>query len=75
MHHFAFLASDEEFDMIVRRLKDENRDIETNELHNGRGVYFRCDDKHIWEMITHTYLIDPLDLKAPDSDDTLLPAS
>jgi len=65
VHHFAFLASDEEFDAIVRRLIAESREIETNELHKGRGVYFECDDKHIWEVITHTYVIDPLELKVP----------
>ena len=64
-HHFAFLASDEEFDAIVQRLGAENREIETNELHKGRGVYFECDDKHIWEVITHTYVIDSSELKLP----------
>jgi len=70
MHHFAFLASDEEYDAIVSRLKSEEREFETNNLHNGRGVYFKCDDEHIWEVITHTYVIDPEELEAPMDSQT-----
>lgn len=66
--HYAFLASDQEFDEILQRLKDENRsygsspmnrtDGKINHLHQGRGFYFDCDDGHVWEVITHTYVID-----------------
>lgn len=65
--HYAFLASDHEFDVIVDRLKDDGRDFgsgrrlddgEINYLHSGRGVYFVCDDGHIWEVLTHTYILD-----------------
>ena len=67
-HHYAFLASDEEFDEILQRLKEENRSFGSspmqrtdgmiNHLHNGRGFYFDCDDGHVWEIITHTYITD-----------------
>ena len=70
MHHFAFLASDAEFDAILLRLTSEGREFETNDLHNGRGVYFKCDDEHIWEVITHTYVIDPAELEWPKYDQT-----
>ena len=65
-HHYAFLASDEEFDDILQRLKEEKRsfgsspmrraDGKINHLHQGRGFYFDCDDGHVWEVITHTYI-------------------
>jgi hypothetical protein len=29
--------------------------MEINHRHMGRGFYFRCDDGHSWEVITHTY--------------------
>ena len=67
-HHYAFLVSDREFDDILQRLKEENQpfgstpnrrtDGEINHLHQGRGFYFECEDGHIWEVITHTYVID-----------------
>ncbi len=67
-HHYAFLASDQEFDEILQRLKDEKRSFGSspmqrkngliNHLHQGRGFYFDCDDGHVWEVITHTYIID-----------------
>lgn len=65
--HYAFLASDHEFDAIVNRLKADGRDFgsgprfddrKINHLHSGRGVYFVCDDGHIWEVLTHTYILD-----------------
>jgi catechol 2,3-dioxygenase-like lactoylglutathione lyase family enzyme len=64
-HHYAFLVKDEEFDAILGRVKAAGRkfgsgpgsqeDMEINHLHTGRGFYFRCDDGHSWEVITHTY--------------------
>ena len=67
-HHFAFLASNQEFDDIHRRLIDGNHsfgsspkghsDGRINYLHKGRGLYFRCPDNHLWEVLTHTYVIE-----------------
>ncbi|MEE8518855.1 MAG: VOC family protein [Dehalococcoidia bacterium] len=65
--HYAFLASDEEFDAILQRVKDagvkfgsgpqSNEDMEINHLHTGRGFYFSDpQDGHSWEVITHTYI-------------------
>ena len=65
-NHYAFIASDEEFDAILQRLKDEGvgfgsgpgsqDDDEINHLHQGRGFYFRDANGHSWEVITHTYV-------------------
>ena len=65
-HHYAFLASDEDFDAILNRVKAEGvaygsdpfaqDDGEINHLHTGRGFYFRDADGHSWEVITHTYI-------------------
>jgi catechol 2,3-dioxygenase-like lactoylglutathione lyase family enzyme len=65
-HHYAFLASDDDFDAILQRVKDDgiafgsgpNRqdDGEINHLHTGRGFYFRDSNGHSWEVITHTYV-------------------
>ena len=65
-HHYAFIASDEEFDSILGRVKDRGlkygsgpqatEDMEINHLHTGRGFYFRDPDGHSWEVITHTYI-------------------
>ena len=64
--HFAFLASDEDFDAILGRVKAEGikygsgpgnqDDMEINHLHTGRGFYFRDANDHSWEVITHTYV-------------------
>ena len=65
-HHYAFLATDEEFDSILGRVKGEGvkfgsgpgstEDGEINHLHQGRGFYFRDANGHSWEVITHTYV-------------------
>ncbi|HWO73229.1 MAG TPA: VOC family protein [Dehalococcoidia bacterium] len=65
-HHYAFLASDEEFDAILGRIKAEGipygsgpqsqDDMQINFRHGGRGFYFRDKDGHSWEVITHTYV-------------------
>ena len=65
-HHYAFLASDEEFDAILQRVKDEGvafgsgpgsqDDGKINHLHEERGFYFRDANGHSWEVITHTYV-------------------
>ena len=67
-NHYAFLASDEEFDAALQRVKDEGipfgsgprsrTDGEINHKHNGRGFYFDCENGHVWEVITHTYITD-----------------
>lgn len=67
-NHYAFLASDEEFDAILQRVKDEGlpfgsgpgsrTDGKINHRHQGRGFYFDCENGHVWELITHTYITD-----------------
>ena len=67
-HHYAFLASDEEFDAILNRVKEEGvsygsgprsqDDGKINHLHQGRGFYFHDANNHSWEIITHTYITD-----------------
>ena len=69
-NHYAFLASDAEFDAILARVQDSGmtlgsgpglaarKDGEINHLHGGRGFYFECQDGHLWEVITHTYVVD-----------------
>ena len=67
-NHYAFLASDEEFDAILQRVKDEGiafgsgpgsrTDGRINYRHQGRGFYFDCENGHVWEVITHTYVTD-----------------
>jgi len=64
--HYAFLASDEEFDAILGRIKAEGvkygsgptsqDDMEINHRHMGRGFYFKDMNGHSWEVITHTYV-------------------
>ena len=68
-HHYAFLASDDEFDAILKRVGEEGvsygsgpnsqDDGKINHLHQGRGFYFRDANGHSWEIITHTYITDP----------------
>ncbi len=67
-NHYAFLASDEEFDAVLKRVRDEGipfgsgpgsrTDGRINHRHRGRGFYFDCEDGHVWEVITHTYITD-----------------
>ena len=67
-HHYAFLASDEEFDAILKRVREEDvsfgsgpgsqDDGKINHLHQGRGFYFHDANRHSWEIITHTYITD-----------------
>ena len=68
-HHYALLASDGEFDAILKRVQEEGvsygsgpgsqDDDEINHLHLGRGFYFHDANGHSWEIITHTYITDP----------------
>ena len=65
-NHYAFLASDKEFDAVLRRVKDEGKsfgsgpgsrtDGEVNHAHQGRGFYSECENGHVSEVITHTYV-------------------
>jgi catechol 2,3-dioxygenase-like lactoylglutathione lyase family enzyme len=65
-HHYAFLATDQEFDSILKRIQDDDltygsepfdyKNKQINHKHHGRGVYFPDSDGHIWEVITHTYV-------------------
>ena len=64
--HYAFIASDEEFDSILSRVKGDGvafrsehnspDDGQINHNHQGRGFYFRDANGHSWEVITHTYI-------------------
>ena len=65
-HHYAFLATDDEFDAILQRVKEADvafgsgpgsqDDGAINHLYEGRGFYFRDANGHSWEVITHTYV-------------------
>ena len=64
--HYAFLVTDEDFDAILGRVQAAGRkfgsapfaqdDMQINHRHTGRGFYFRDDNGHSWEFITHTYI-------------------
>jgi catechol 2,3-dioxygenase-like lactoylglutathione lyase family enzyme len=61
-HHYAFVVSNEEFDAIFGRLRDEqvlygsgpnaSRDGEINHRRGGRGLYFSDPDGHLLEIMT-----------------------
>ncbi len=63
--HYAFKVSEEEFDQIFGRLKDEGlvfgsgpfapEDMEINHWNGGRGVYFRDPNGHLLELLTRDY--------------------
>ena len=65
-NHYAFLVTDEDFDAILGRVQGEGLkygsspfaqdDMEINHRHGGRGFYFRDENGHSWEFITHTYI-------------------
>jgi catechol 2,3-dioxygenase-like lactoylglutathione lyase family enzyme len=60
--HYAFHVSDEEFDQIFQRVKDEGvafgsapgrlTDGQLNDWNGGRGVYFKSPDGHVLELMT-----------------------
>ena len=66
VQHYAFLASDAEFDAVLERVKAEGipygsgpgalEDGQINHLFGGRGFYFRDPNGHVLEVITHTYV-------------------
>ena len=61
-HHYAFLVSDEEFDAIHERVKQEGivwgsdpwdyQNQRLNSRRGGRGVYFPDPDGHLLELMT-----------------------
>lgn len=63
--HYAFLVSDDEFDTIFARIREQNLpywadpghsrpdNINTND--GGRGVYFDDPDGHVLEILTVPY--------------------
>jgi catechol 2,3-dioxygenase-like lactoylglutathione lyase family enzyme len=64
--HYAFLVSEEEFDAIFGRVREEGityyadpggkRPGEINHNHGGRGVYFvGPEEGHYYEVITQPY--------------------
>jgi catechol 2,3-dioxygenase-like lactoylglutathione lyase family enzyme len=60
--HYAFHVSDEDFDKIFQRVKDEGvafgsapgrlTDGQLNDWNGGRGVYFKSPDGHVLELMT-----------------------
>jgi hypothetical protein len=63
--HYAFLVSEDEFDVIYRRVVDgglehwadptQQHPGEINHHDGGRGVYFLSNDGHFLEIITRPY--------------------
>ena len=63
--HYAFLVSEEEFDLVLGRLRDDGRTWwadpfkrQPNEINHddgGRGLYWQGPDGHWLEIITRPY--------------------
>ena len=63
--HYAFLVSEEEFDQIFGRVKQDDLQYwadpmrqkagELNHWDDGRGVYFNDPDGHLLEILTRPY--------------------
>ena len=61
-HHYAFHVSEDDFDAIFGRIKDEgitygsgpynSEDMDINHRMGGRGVYFKDPDGHLLELMT-----------------------
>ena len=61
-HHYAFHVSDPEFDAIFGRIRQAGLaygsapwsldDGKLNDWNGGRGVYFKCPDGHVLELMT-----------------------
>ncbi len=70
-HHYAFYVSEQEFDEIFERLKDEHikygsgpyatDDMKTGTRDGGPFVYFRDLDGHVLEVMTRPQVLDPSD--------------
>ena len=67
-NHYAFLASDEEFDAVLQRVKDEGMsfgsgpgsrtDGESNHAGRGRGFYFERENGYVWDVVAYTCVAD-----------------
>jgi hypothetical protein len=65
VHHYCFRVSDDEFDRILGRIKQEAieyrskvrgpLDFKVDTEFGGRGVYWNEPDGHQWEMLTVSY--------------------
>jgi len=74
--HFAFLASEEEFDAIFARIKGQGLQYwadpfrkqpgAINTYDDGRGVYFDDPNGHLLEVITRPYGSGGLGAKNPN---------
>ena len=63
--HYAFLVSDDDFDAIYGRIREQGvqhwadprgaREGEINHNHGGRGVYFQDPGGHYLEILTRPY--------------------
>lgn len=63
--HYAFLISEEEFDQVFGRIRDQKLPFwadpfrkersEINTRDGGRGVYFDDPDGHLLEVLTRPY--------------------
>ena len=63
--HYAFLVSEDEFDQIYGRIREQGLDHwadptttqpgEINHHDGGRGVYYQSNDGHFLEIITRPY--------------------
>ena len=61
-HHYAFHVTEDDFDAIFGRVKDEgitygsgpynSEDMDINHRMGGRGVYFKDPDGHLLELMT-----------------------
>jgi catechol 2,3-dioxygenase-like lactoylglutathione lyase family enzyme len=66
--HYAFLTSDEEFDLGLSRIREaklthwaDPARTRPNEIYyrfGGRGVYFQDPDGHLLELLTHPAAIE-----------------
>lgn len=63
IHHYAFKVSEDEFDAIFKRIRDEGilygsappnafDDMKINHRGGGRGVYCRDPNGHIFDLLT-----------------------
>ena len=64
--HYAFKVSEDEFDSIFGRIKEEgipygsesgsSEDMKINHWNGGRGVYFKELNGHLLELLTQNYV-------------------
>jgi catechol 2,3-dioxygenase-like lactoylglutathione lyase family enzyme len=63
--HYAFLLTEDEFDQVFGRIKEQNLSYWADPMHSeqgeintrdgGRGVYFDSPDGHYLEILTRPY--------------------